>query len=337
MARLSLIIAALLSMAITAVSGFFILPWLKRLHCGQTIKEIGPTWHNKKQGTPMMGGFMFILGSLMGTVIAYTTLRIAMPDLAQSTGVHQLVLLAVTVLTTIAFSLVGFIDDYLKAVRKQNLGLMARYKVVMQVAITTLYLISLHLLGVLSTSVSLPIFGVVDFGLAFYPIAYLFIIFMVNAVNLTDGIDGLASSVTFVAMLGFMTAATLLGYYALGLFGAAVAGGCAGFLCWNFYPAKCFMGDTGSMYLGGAVVTLAFGIGRPELLLLFGIIYIAEAGSVVIQVLYFKLTHGKRIFKMTPIHHHFERCDWSEIKIVGAFSMVTLVGVVLGFIYLYLG
>ena len=167
-------------------------------------------------------------------------------------------------------------------------------------------------------------------------LAYLVIIGFVNAVNLTDGLDGLCSSVTFVAMLGYMTISTLLGYYMMGIFGAAMAGGCAGFLFWNFYPAKVFMGDTGSMFLGGAVVTAAFGIGRPELLFLLGIIYLIEAGSVMLQVSYFKLTHGKRIFKMSPIHHHFELCGWSEVRIDGTFAFITLVGVLLGFVYVYL-
>lgn len=336
MARFTLIIAAFGAMAITALSGFFILPWLKKLHYGQTIKEIGPTWHNKKQGTPMMGGLMFILGSLCATALGYAVLSASEPALAAAGYMHSVVSLVTAMLTTAAFCMVGFIDDYLKVVHKQNLGLMARYKILMQVAITTLYLISLHLQGNLSTAVSLPVFGVVEFGMAFYPLAYLLIIGMVNAVNLTDGLDGLASSVTFVVMVGFMTAATLMGYHMMGIYAAALAGGCAGFLCWNFYPAKCFMGDTGSMYLGGAVTTLAFGLGRPELLFLFGIVYVCEAASVVIQVTYFKLTHGKRIFKMTPIHHHFEMCGWTEVRIDGVFSFVALVGVVLGFVYLYL-
>lgn len=337
MARYTLMIAAFLSMAVAAFSGFFILPWLKRLHYGQTIKEIGPTWHNKKQGTPMMGGLMFILSSVLATGVAYGLLLAEHSELAGMAPVRTTLLLVTTMVTTLAYSMVGFVDDYLKVRHKQNLGLNARAKIIMQLVITTLYLVSLELLGVLSTSVSLPIFGVVDLGYAYYPLAYLLIIGMVNAVNLTDGLDGLASSVTFVVMLGFMTAASLTGYYALGLFGAAMAGGCAGFLCWNFYPAKCFMGDTGSMYLGGAVTTLAFGMGRPELLFLMGIVYICEAGSVVLQVTYFKLTHGKRIFKMSPIHHHFELCGWSEVKIDGVFSFVALCGVVLGFVYLYQG
>lgn len=336
MARFTLIIAALGAMAITAFSGFFILPWLKKLHYGQTIKEVGPTWHNKKQGTPMMGGLMFILGSIGATAIGYAFLISSGQEMGGDYR-QALVGLITAITTTLAFCLVGFIDDYLKVVHKQNTGLLARYKVVMQVAITTLYLVALYLQGNLSTSVSLPIFGVVELGYAFYPLAYILIIGMVNAVNLTDGLDGLASSVTFVVMLGFMTITSLMGYYVLGIYGAALAGGCAGFLCWNFYPARCFMGDTGSMYLGGAVTTLAFGMGRPEILFLFGIVYICEAASVVIQVTYFKLTHGKRIFKMSPIHHHFEMCGWSEVKIDGVFSFVALCGVVLGFVYLYLG
>ena len=336
MARMVLVIAALLSLIVTALSGFFILPWLKRLHYGQNIKEVGPTWHNKKQGTPMMGGLMFILGSVTGIAVAFGTLAVAQPDLFTGLQAQQCVTLFISLMATVGFSFVGFVDDYLKVVHKQNLGLSARYKIVMQVVVTTAYLAALQLNGTLSTVVSLPVLGRFDFGIAFYPLAYLVIIGFVNAVNLTDGLDGLCSSVTFVAMLGYMTIATLLGYYMMGIFGAAMAGGCAGFLFWNFYPAKVFMGDTGSMFLGGAVVTISFGIGRPELLLLLGIIYLIEAGSVMLQVSYFKLTHGKRIFKMSPIHHHFELCGWSEVKIDGIFAFVTLVGVLLGFVYVYL-
>ncbi len=336
MARFVLIIAALLSLAVTAASGFFILPWLKKLHYGQTIKEIGPTWHNKKQGTPMMGGLMFILGSTVAIATAFTTLAVTEPDMMGGMQAQQNRTLLIAVLATFGFSFVGFVDDYLKVVHKQNLGLMARYKIVMQVVVATAFLVGMQLNGTLSTALSLPIFGRLELGYWFYPLAYILIIGFVNAVNLTDGLDGLSSSVTFVAMLGYMTIATLLGYHTMGIFGAAMAGGCAGFLFWNFYPAKVFMGDTGSMFLGGAVVTISFGVGHPELLFLLGIIYLAEAASVMIQVTYFKLTHGKRIFKMTPIHHHFEMCGWSEVKIDGVFAFVTLIGVVLGFVYIYL-
>ncbi len=336
MARFTLIIAAVLSLSLTAVSGFFVLPWLKKLHYGQNIKEIGPTWHNKKQGTPMMGGLMFILGSTVAIGAAYAVLVNAEPDMAVGLQAPNGRMLLIAMMTTFGFCMVGFFDDYLKVVHKQNTGLLARYKVVMQVIVTTAFLISLHINGMLSTAFQLPIFGTIEMGWLFYPFAYLLIIFFVNAVNLTDGLDGLASSVTFVVMLGFTSAATLLGHYTMGIFGAAIAAGCAGFLFWNFYPAKVFMGDTGSMFLGGAVVTISFGIGHPELLFLLGVIYLAEAGSVVLQVAYFKLTHGKRIFKMTPIHHHFELCGWSEVKIDTVFSCVSFVGVLLGFIYLYL-
>ncbi len=336
MARMVLMIAALLSLSITALSGFFVLPWLKKLHYGQTIKEVGPTWHNKKQGTPMMGGLMFILGSIAAIIIAFSTLAIAEPDALGGMQTQQNVVLFLSVLATLGFSSVGFVDDYLKVVHKQNLGLTARYKILMQVVVTTAYLVAMQLNGTLSTTLSLPVFGRVDLGILFYPLAFVAIIGFVNAVNLTDGLDGLCSSVTFVAMLGYMTAATLTGYYLMGIFGAAMAGGCAGFLFWNFYPAKVFMGDTGSMFLGGAVVTISFGMGHPELLFLMGIIYLIEAGSVMLQVSYFKITHGKRIFKMSPIHHHFEMCGWSEVKIDGVFSFITLIGVVLGFVHLYL-
>ena len=336
MARMVLMIAALLSLCITALSGFFVLPWLKKLHYGQTIKEVGPTWHNKKQGTPMMGGLMFILGSIAAIIIAFSTLAIAEPDALGGMQTQQNVVLFLSVLATLGFSSVGFVDDYLKVVHKQNLGLTARYKILMQVVVTTAYLVAMQLNGTLSTTLSLPVFGRVDLGILFYPLAFVAIVGFVNAVNLTDGLDGLCSSVTFVAMLGYMTAATLTGYYMMGIFGAAMAGGCAGFLFWNFYPAKVFMGDTGSMFLGGAVVTISFGMGHPELLFLMGIIYLIEAGSVMLQVSYFKITHGKRIFKMSPIHHHFEMCGWSEVKIDGVFSFITLIGVVLGFVHLYL-
>ena len=336
MARMVLMIAALLSLSITALSGFFVLPWLKKLHYGQTIKEVGPTWRNKKQGTPMMGGLMFILGSIAAIIIAFSTLAIAEPDALGGMQTQQNVVLFLSVLATLGFSSVGFVDDYLKVVHKQNLGLTARYKILMQVVVATAYLVAMQLNGTLSTTLSLPVFGRVDLGILFYPLAFVAIVGFVNAVNLTDGLDGLCSSVTFVAMLGYMTAATLTGYYMMGIFGAAMAGGCAGFLFWNFYPAKVFMGDTGSMFLGGAVVTISFGMGHPELLFLMGIIYLIEAGSVMLQVSYFKITHGKRIFKMSPIHHHFEMCGWSEVKIDGVFSFITLIGVVLGFVHLYL-
>ncbi len=335
MARFALIIAAFTALCITALSGCFLVPWLKRLKYGQTIKEIGPTWHADKNGTPTMGGLTFYLGALLGVTAGYTIYAVAAPDLLGEAATRAVNNLLIALVTSFAFGLVGFIDDYVKVVKKRNLGLRARVKIVFQVLITAAFLSALYINGSLSTAIQIPGLGAVDLGYWFYPLAFLFIIFMVNAVNLTDGIDGLASSVTFVVMLGFMLIAGLLGYTMIALFAAAIAGGCGGFLAWNFHPAKVFMGDTGSMFLGGAVVATAFCMQRPELLLLLGIVYICEAASVVLQVSYFKITHGKRIFKMSPIHHHFEMSGWSEVKIVSVFSFVTLVFVVLGFLYVY--
>lgn len=336
MERMALLAASFGALILTALSGFFIVPALHRLHFGQTIKEIGPTWHKNKNGTPTMGGLTFYFGALGGVLLGYVLLAFSAPQLLGASMSAGSVQLVICVLTAYAFGLVGLLDDYIKVVKKRNLGLMARYKIVAQVLITAAFLAALQLNGTLSTVVSLPVFGTHDFGIFYYPISFLLIIGMVNAVNLTDGIDGLASCVTFVCMLGFMFISSWLGNTTVALFAAAVAGGCAGFLSWNFYPARCFMGDTGSMFLGGAVVAAAYGLGRPELLLFFGVIYLAEAFSVMLQVTYFKLTHGKRIFKMSPIHHHFEMSGWSEVQIDFVFSLVTLTFVLLGCMYVYL-
>ena len=337
MARYSFVCAALLSMAVTTGLGFVLIPFLKKLHYGQTIKEIGPTWHKDKEGTPTMGGLMFIAGILLGVGAGFYMLMSGQPELfsAEYAGINMV--LVIGLFAAFGFGAIGFLDDYIKVVQKRNLGLTAGYKIVMQVLVTAAFLASLYLNGTLSTMLRLPFFGYVDFGILYYPLAFLLIIGMVNGVNLTDGLDGLNASVTFVVSLGFMVFASLLGFYNVGIFSAAVAGGCAGFLAWNFYPAKVFMGDTGSMFLGGAVVAMAYGIGHPEVLLIAGFVYVMEAASVVIQVIYFKLTGGKRIFKMSPIHHHFEMSGWSEVKIDMVFSLIALAAVAVCSAYLYIG
>lgn len=336
MEKYALMAAAFGALILTAASGLFLVPALRRLHFGQTIKEIGPTWHQGKNGTPTMGGLMFYLGVLAGAVLGYAMLAVSVPGLLGGWLSDSCISMLLAMLTAYLFGLVGFADDYIKVVKKRNLGLKARYKIIAQILITGAYLSALQMNGTLSTVVALPLFGRVDLGWAFYVLSFLLIIGMVNAVNLTDGVDGLASCVTFVVMMGFLFIASLLGNTTMALFAAAVAGGCAGFLAWNFYPAKAFMGDTGSMFLGGAVVTVAYGLGRPELLIFLGVIYLIEAFSVMLQVSHFKLTHGKRIFKMSPIHHHFEMCGWSEVKIDCVFSSVALAGVVLGGVFVYL-
>lgn len=328
MKEFSSIIAALVSFAVTAFSGLYLIPFLKKLKFGQTILEDGPSWHEKKQGTPTMGGIMIIAGAFLSIVVAL--LMFAFGDSNTAAEIKNPVRLTTFLsgaIMALGMGLVGFLDDYIKVVKKRNLGLTAKQKTFFQLLVSAGYLLSLYLGGMKTTWV--PFFGNVQIekgaGLLFWPIALVFIYFFVNAVNLTDGIDGLCSSVTLVVGCAFMLASGFAGYALNGVLSAALAGGCVGFLVWNAHPAKVFMGDTGSLFLGGMVIAVAFGIGRPILLVLAGIIYLIEALSVVLQVAWFKKT-GKRIFKMSPIHHHFEMCKWSEEKIVLVFSAITLVG-----------
>lgn len=322
MARYALILAAFTGFIISAVSGIVIVPFLHKLHFGQTIKEIGPTWHKKKQGTPNMGGFLFIFGTVAGIAAGFILLA---ADGAASLSVVNNAKLFGGLGLALACGFIGFLDDYIKDVKKQNLGLRAKQKLAMQLLAAAAYLATIYLAGDTSTTVIFPFFGQIDFGLFYYPLMVLVILFVSNAVNLTDGIDGLAGSVTFIVCLAVLAMAGLLQLDGMGLYAGALAGGLLGFLIYNFYPAKVFMGDTGSMFLGGSVLALGFGINLPVLIAAFGIIYVIEALSVVLQVISFQTT-GKRIFKMSPIHHHFEMCGWSEKKIVGVFSLVTLLG-----------
>ena len=321
------VIAALVAFAICALSGKIIIPFLHKLKFGQTILEIGPKWHEKKQGTPTMGGVMIALGLFCGMAVAITYSLVFSGGLAaELKRSHNVTRLVAGFALAIGMGLIGFFDDYIKVVKKRNLGLTAKQKTFLQLLISAGYLATLYLSGVMTTWI--PFIGDVDitsgFGLVFWPIALMFIYGFTNAVNLTDGIDGLASSVTLVVACGLMFAAGMFSNFAFNTYAAALAGACIGFLVWNSHPAKVFMGDTGSMFLGGAVVALAFSTGRPILLLLSGFVYLAEALSVIIQVAVFKKT-GKRIFKMSPIHHHFEMSGWSENKIVTIFSAVALV------------
>ena len=325
---------ALIAFGISAVTGIFLIPLLKKLHFGQTIYEKGPAWHKSKQGTPMMGGFMFIIGTVIAVAVGYAVFRFrranaaAVPD---NTGLYRL-------LAGLAFALlnacIGFTDDYIKAVKKQNLGLKAKQKMIMQLIVSIAFLYALWLLGDRSTAIAFPFFGELDFGILYYPIMVLYLIFLTNAVNLTDGVDGLCGSVTVIVGLSFVMLCAAMGEWEYSIFAMALAGGCLGFLIWNLHPAKVFMGDTGSMFLGGAVCALGFAMHKHLLLALIAIVYVLDALSVVVQVTYFKLTKGKRLFKMSPIHHHFEMCGWSEYKIVIAFSSAALIaGIAANLIY----
>jgi phospho-N-acetylmuramoyl-pentapeptide-transferase len=233
--------------------------------------------------------------------------------------------MALTLVMAVGNGLIGFVDDFCKLVKKQNEGLRPWQKIVLQLLIAVLYLVFMTRFGGLRTALYLPFFGMeLELGIFYYALAILFILGFVNSVNLTDGIDGLASSVTLAVGLFFGVAAYLAADRGLLLISACIAGGTLGFLMYNFHPARVFMGDTGSLFLGGIVVGAAFQLNNPLILLVVGFIYLCEAASVILQVGYFKLTHGKRLFKMAPIHHHFEKCGWGEIQIVFVFTGITL-------------
>lgn len=318
--------AAIAAFAITALIGKKLIPFLHKLHFGQTILDIGPSWHKNKQGTPTMGGIMFIIGIVFSALIASTIYfatnsgNVGLDNAITKEKVFVFAGLALAIL----YGLVGFIDDYIKVVKKRNLGLTAMQKLIMQFAIAAMYLAVLKLFGYGSKTI-IPFVGTVDLGFLYYIIAAVVIVGIVNAVNLTDGVDGLVGSITFFVAIFGMLIASAIGSVGHTIECAAAAGGCLGFLVWNFHPAKVFMGDTGSLFLGGLVCAIAFGMQMPILLLPLGIVYLCEMFSVMLQVAYFKITHGKRLFKMSPIHHHFELCGWSEVKIVSVFSAVTAI------------
>ena len=324
----AVIMAAAVGLLVSALLGFVIIPWLRRLHVGQTIKEIGPVWHMKKQNTPTMGGFLFIIGSAVGLAVGLVLYGAASHKVLEISA-QQYVRLFAGFAAALLYGATGFIDDYLKVIKHDNAGLRGWYKVFCQVFVSAAYLFVIHRWGGASTAVELPLIGTVDFGVFYFFIAIFMMVGFVNAANLTDGLDGLCGSVTFVITVFLIPISYMLGEFGFTLLSAASSGAILGFLVWNFYPAKVFMGDTGSMFLGGLFVSAAFGINRPVFVIIMGMLYLIEAVSVMLQVAYFKLTHGKRLFKMTPIHHHFEKCGYSEVKIVGLFSAFTAVMCVL--------
>ncbi len=326
MDKIWIILAVVLAFAITSISGMWLLPILRKLHFGQTILDIGPRWHKNKQGTPTMGGIMFIFGIVLSVVASFLLMQIGggLPDRPDGAAIKARLFYGL--MLAIAFGLIGFVDDYLKVVRKQNEGLTPNQKLFLQLLFGASYLGLLYISGSRSTALVVPFLGILEIGPFYYPFALFAILALSNAVNFTDGLDGLLSSVTFVVAIAYMILTVLLGQWELEILAGAMAGGCLGFLVWNFYPAKVFMGDTGSLFLSGLVIALCFGTGLPLFVLLIGVIYVVEMASVVIQMTYFKLTHGKRIFKMSPIHHHFELCGYTEVQIVTAFALTTAAG-----------
>ena len=308
-----IIITALVGCGLTLGIGYLLLPVLRALKAGQSIREVGPTWHNNKAGTPMMGGLMFIFGAVL-------CLLFSIPSMRDYSVFYVLAL-------GLCFGLVGFLDDFFKAKFKRNLGLTSLQKALLQMAVSALYLYLLYKQGTLVSSIYIPF---VNVSFDIHPLVYIFfamfvIVGCVNAVNLTDGVDGLCGSVTVPVMIFFTAAAVMMKKVELALMPACLVGGLIAYLFYNWHPAKVFMGDTGSLFLGGIICGMAFALNMPLILVLVGFIYILETLSVILQVSYFKLNHGKRLFKMSPIHHHFEMCGWKEVKICLVFSLVSAV------------
>ena len=298
---------------LSGVFGYFLIPILRTLKAGQSIREVGPTWHNNKAGTPMMGGLMFIAAVIV-------CLLCNIPFMTDYSAFFVLGM-------SLCFGAVGFADDFCKMKYKRNLGLTSLQKMLLQMAVSALFLYLLWKTGGMSTSLYIPF---VNVTVEVHPMVYIFFAMFVmvgcdNAVNLTDGVDGLSSSVTLPVMVFFTAAAVAMGKFDLALLPASLTGGLIAYLFYNWHPAKVFMGDTGSLFLGGVVCALAFALDMPLILILVGFVYICETLSVILQVGYFKLTHGKRLFKMSPIHHHFEMCGWKEEKIVLTFAAVSAI------------
>ena len=308
-----ILITTVVSCALSGLLGYLLLPVLHALKAGQSIREIGPTWHNNKAGTPMMGGLMFIFAAII-------VLLCNVPFMQDYTVFFVLVL-------SLSFGFIGFLDDFTKIKYKRNLGLTSLQKAMLQMAISALFLYVMYRTGNMDTHLYIPF---VNVSIELHPIVYIFFAMFVmvgcdNAVNLTDGVDGLSSSVTLPVMVFFTAASVALGRFDLALLPASLIGGLVAYLFYNWHPAKVFMGDTGSLFLGGVVCAMSFALEMPLILILVGFVYICETLSVILQVSYFKLTHGKRLFKMSPIHHHFEMCGWKEEKIVLTFAFVSAV------------
>lgn len=306
---LSVFMPVIISFLISVVFCPILIPFLRKLKFGQTEREEGPQSHLKKNGTPTMGGLVILASILLTSLIYIGKFTEILPVLFMTLG----------------FGLIGFLDDYIKVVKKRSLGLTPLQKMALQFIVTGVFIYYYFKIAGLDTSIKIPFVS----GDGFVMPTWLFIIFVfivvlgtVNGVNFTDGLDGLASGVTVIVATFFTIAALSLNPSMTPIIGAVV-GSLLGFLLFNTYPARVFMGDTGSLALGGFVSSIALMLHMPLFIVIIGLIYLVEVLSVILQVGYFKLTHGKRIFKMAPIHHHFELCGYSETQVVAAFSIVT--------------
>ncbi|MGB3367369.1 MAG: phospho-N-acetylmuramoyl-pentapeptide-transferase [Acidaminobacteraceae bacterium] len=311
-----LIIATVISFASAAVLGPFIIPLLKKMKFGQSIRVEGPKSHLVKSGTPTMGGLIIITAAITSTLI--------LNNYSFKT--------AIVYVSLLGFGMVGFLDDYIKIALKRNLGLTAKQKLAGQFIIGIVIAIMGSRLG---TETYIPFYNAyINIGFIYYPFTVLFMLAITNSVNLTDGLDGLASGVTSVVATFFVIVAYKLGAFDVSLASASILGGCLGFLIFNKYPAKVFMGDVGSLALGGAIGGLAITLKMPIIVIFVGGVYVGETLSVIIQVASFKLRQ-KRVFKMSPIHHHFELCGWSEVKVTSVFYFVALILCVLSYFIIF--
>ena len=305
-----ILVTAVVSCILSGGIGYLLLPVLRALKAGQSIREIGPTWHNYKAGTPMMGGLMFIAAALI-------CLLCNIPFMTDYSVFYVYAI-------SLCFGAIGFVDDFCKMKKKKNEGLTSKQKLMLQLAVSALFLYAMYKVGAMNTHLYIPFWNV-SFDL--HPLVYIFfamfvMVGCVNSVNLNAGIDGLCAGDTLPVMVFFTAASVALGRFDLALLPASLVGGLVAYLTYNWHPAKAFMGDTGSLFLGGVVCGMAFALEMPLILILVGFIYVCEAMSDILQVSYFKLTHGKRLFKMAPIHHHFEKCGWKEEKVVFVFAGV---------------
>lgn len=291
------------------------IPVLRKVKLGQKILEIGPSWHKCKEGTPVLGGLFFLLSTVVAFV-GWLLISGNRPDPVMG---------SIAILALLS-ALTGFIDDYIKLFKKRNKGLTGKQKLLLQFMIAALFLAYRGFCCEGDTSVRLfGLFGQesVDLGWFYYLLMLFVVVYVINCANLTDGIDGLAGSVTLIQCVFFLCVGVFLGWTEMNVLCAALAGGLLGFLVFNFHPAKIFMGDTGSLFLGGFVTAVVFAFGAELLLLPICFIWFCEGVSDLLQVFYFRVTGGKRLFKMAPLHHHFELCKWSEVRIVFVFSFVT--------------
>ena len=320
---MTMLVAGITAFLISAVVGRFLIPALRALKAGQSIKEIGPNWHKAKEGTPTMGGIMFMAACVIAVLL------FGWKDMAAGDWSALFVLVF-----ALLYGAIGFVDDYAKIRKHENTGLTAGWKFLLQLAVAIAFLALLRLSGHVSPQLYIPFANsYLNLPWVVYLVFAAFVIVgCVNSVNLTDGLDGLAGSVTLPVAVFFAVLSAWWDKGAVGIFAGALAGGILGFLVYNFYPAKVFMGDTGSLFLGGAVCGMAFALDAPLVLIPVGIIYIAETLSDIIQVGYFKLTHGKRIFRMAPLHHHLELGGWSEVRFVLTFAGITVAFCLLAFV-----